>query len=78
MKDLTYQEKKTIVEQFQHANATPLILNEMEEAVVGGIRHVFEMNARAVRVIEALEAENKALRLLCKQHKLAVPRKTKL
>lgn len=78
MKELTYKEKTKVVEQFQHVDATPLILNNMEETVVGGIRHLFEVHTRAVKTIEALEAENKALRLLCKQHKLAVPRKRKV
>ena len=77
-KDLKYQEKKRVIDQLRHVDATPLVLNSMEETVVGGIRHLFEMNERAARALEALEAENKALRLLCKQHKIAIPRKHQL
>lgn len=76
-KEIKYQEKLRVVEQLQHVNATPLVLNNMEDAVVGGIRHLFETLERAARAIKSLEAENKELRALCKQHQIATPRKRK-
>lgn len=78
MKTLQYKEKKSVVEQLRHVDATPLILNNLEDVVVGGIRHLFEQHERIVKSFTALEAENRALRLLCKQNGIPVPRKTKI
>lgn len=78
VKEMKYQEKRSVVEQLQHVNATPLVMNNMEDVVVGGIRHLFETHDRAARTIKSLEAENKELRALCKQHKIAIPRKRKI
>lgn len=78
MKHIEYKEKKSLVDQLRHVDATPLILNNLEDVVVGAVRHLFEQHERVVRSFEVLEEENKALRLLCKQNGIAVPRKSKI
>lgn len=75
MKILQYEEKTDVVDQFRHANSTPLLLNNMEDTVNSTVRHLFEQNERIVREVLALRKENETLRQLCKQHGVAVPRR---
>lgn len=66
--------KKKLLDQLRHVDGTPKVLNELESTVVGAVRHVYEVADRAAREIERLQAENKALRKICKQHGLTIPR----
>lgn len=70
---LEYQHKADIVEQFRHVDATPLLLNQMEEMVKGTVRHLYDQAARAVEEVENLRAEVKALRALCRQNGIKLP-----
>jgi hypothetical protein len=66
--------KKKLVDQLRHVDATPKVLNDLESTVVGAVRHIYEVALRAAQEIERLEAENRALKKLCKQHGIDVPR----
>lgn len=72
-----YQHKADIVEQFRHVDATPLLLNEMEEMVKGTVRHIYDQAYRAVKEVEDLRAEVKALRALCRANGIKVPKAKK-
>lgn len=66
--------KKKVLDQLRHVDATPKVLNDLETTVVGAVRHIYEVAARAVQEIERLEAENRALKKLCNQHGIDLPR----
>lgn len=65
--------KKKLLDQLRHVDGTLKVLNELESTVVGAVRHVYEVADRAAREIERLQVENKALRMICKQHELTIP-----
>jgi hypothetical protein len=64
--------RKSLVQQLRHVDGTPKVLNELEKTTVGAVRHLYEVLEHAAREVERLQAENRALRKLCKQHGLDV------
>ena len=41
--------KKNLIDQLRHVDATPKVLNELENTVVGAVRHLYEVADRAAK-----------------------------
>jgi hypothetical protein len=60
--------KRNLVHQLRHVDATPEVLNNLEQTTLGAVRHLYEVLERAAKEIERQAAEIRTLKKLCKQH----------